>query len=125
MDLDRSLFRFETSVRVRNYEVDWQGIVHNATYLFYCETGRIAYLEAMGVQINLEAIRKESLIVVARNEIDYLSPARYGETLKILTRISEIRNSSFIFEGIIESGGDGRRIAENRSFHVWLDEETG
>jgi YbgC/YbaW family acyl-CoA thioester hydrolase len=123
MGLQRSLFRFSTSLRVRNYEVDWQGIVHNAVYLHYFENARIAYLEAMGVKINLDAIRGESRIVVARNEIDYRKPARYGETLEILTRVSFVRETSFAFEGIIESGGE--LVAENVAFHVWLDQHTG
>ena len=123
MMLDRSLFRFSTSLRVRNYEVDWQGIVHNAVYLQYFETARIAYLEAMGVKIDLDAIRRESQIVVARNEIDYRRPARFGDTLDIATRVSFIRETSFAFEGIIECAG--ALIAENVAIHVWLDQGRG
>jgi acyl-CoA thioester hydrolase len=123
--LDRTQFRFSTSLKVRNYEVDWQGIVHNAVYLLYFETARIAYLEEMGVKIDLEAIRRESQIVVARNEIDYRRPARFGEVLDIATRISFIRESSFAFEGIIDSGITGHRIAENVAIHVWLDQKMG
>ena len=123
MTPDRSLFRFSTSLRVRNYEVDWQGIVHNAVYLHYFETARVAYLEAMGVKIDLNAIRRESQIVVARNEIDYRRPARFGDNLDIATRISFIRETSFAFEGIILCGG--ALIAENVAIHVWLDQARG
>jgi acyl-CoA thioester hydrolase len=123
MALQRSHFRFSTSLRVRNYEVDWQGIVHNAVYLHYFETARIAYLELMGVRIDVNAIRRESQIVLARNEIDYRHPARFGDNLDIATRVSFIRETSFAFEGIIESSG--RVIAENVAIHVWLDQQTG
>lgn len=123
-ELDRSKFRFHSTLRVRNYEIDWQGIVHNATYLLYFETGRIAYLEHLGVKIDLHTIQHSSKVVVVRNEIDYRSPARFGETLRVHTRIAYIRTSSFAFEGIIEEEAAGRRIAENRAFHVWLDDRT-
>ena len=125
MGLDRARFRHRTPLRVRNYEIDWQGIVHNAVYLQYFETGRLAYLEELGVPISAKAIRGETRIVVARNEIDYRSPARFGDEIEVLTRISSIRNSSFVFEGIIETPRDNRVIAENVSVHVRLDGESG
>ncbi len=31
--MDFSKFKHKINLRVRNYEVDWQGIVHNAVYL--------------------------------------------------------------------------------------------
>jgi len=125
MTLDISRFRFKTSVQVRHYEVDWQGVVHNANYLLYLESGRVSYLQHLGVQIDLDAIRNQSRIVVVRNEIDYRSPAQFGEVLDVFTRISYIRNSSFGFEGILEGQTTGRRVAEGSSVLVWLDQETG
>jgi len=65
-------------LRVRNYEIDWQGIVHNAVYLHYFETAGWAYLENLGLELNIVTIRNESHVVVAGNEIDYDSPARFG-----------------------------------------------
>jgi acyl-CoA thioester hydrolase len=118
---DLSKFRFHNEVRVRNYEIDWQGIVHNANYLLYFETGRVAYLEHLGIAVDIHAIQHESKVVVVRNEIDYRSPALFGETLDIHTRVSFIRNSSFAFEGIITEASTGRRIAENVAIHVWLN----
>jgi acyl-CoA thioester hydrolase len=123
--LDKSLFRHVTSARVRNYEIDWQGIVHNAVYLLYFEMARVEYLQMLGVRVNREAIVRESRIVVARNEIDYLAPAHFGDDLVTSTRISFVRTSSFAFEGILENKKSGVRIAENVSIHVWLDRITG
>ncbi|MFN0158239.1 MAG: acyl-CoA thioesterase [Bacteroidota bacterium] len=117
-------FRFKTQVRVRNYEIDWQGIVHNANYLLYCEVGRVAYLEHLGIKVDINSIQHESKIVVARNEIDYLSTARFGETLDVHTRISSIKNTSFIFEGILQEAETKRLVASNVSIHVWLNHRT-
>jgi len=125
MGLDRAMFRHSTLIRVRNYEIDWQGIVHNAVYLQYFEVGRIAYLEHIGVTVTADTLQRESRIVVARNEIDYRSPARFGDELEVLTRISSIRNTSFVFEGVIETSRDRRLIAENVSVHVRLDGASG
>jgi acyl-CoA thioester hydrolase len=124
MQLDVTRFKHKTQVRVRNYEIDWQGIVHNAVYLYYFEIGRIAYLEDLGVKIDLNSIQHDTKVVVARNEIDYLSSARFGDQIDVYTRISFIKNTSFAFEGILEDASSKRRIAENLSIHVWLNDKT-
>ncbi|MBI3194084.1 MAG: acyl-CoA thioesterase [Ignavibacteriae bacterium] len=117
-------FRFKTQVRVRNFEVDWQGIVHNANYLLYFEIGRIEYLKQLGIQISMESIMGSAKIVVARNEIDYRSSARFDESLDVFTKISHIKNTSFTFEGkIIETNSD-RLVADNIAVHVWFDSQS-
>jgi acyl-CoA thioester hydrolase len=120
--LDKLKFKFKTQVQVRNYEIDWQGVVHNANYLLYFEVGRVAYLEHVGVKVDVKSIRHESRVMVVRNEIDYRAPARFGDILDVYTRISFIRDTSFAFEGVLEHAETKLVIAENVSFHVWLDD---
>jgi acyl-CoA thioester hydrolase len=122
--MEKSKFKFSSRVRVRNYEVDWQGIVHNATYLLYCETGRIEYLKQFGTEVSLNAIRGASKVVLVRNEIDYRSPAQFDDLLNIYTRVSFIKNTSFAMEGLIENAATGIVVAENVAYHVWLDPTT-
>ncbi|MBI4417163.1 MAG: hypothetical protein HY563_00195, partial [Ignavibacteriales bacterium] len=50
---DPKLFGHRTELTVRNYEVDWQGIVHNAVYLLYFEMGRVEYLKQIGATLDL------------------------------------------------------------------------
>ncbi len=123
--MDKGKFRHMIQVRVRSSEIDWQGIVHNAQHLVYCEDGRFTYFGDRGILLDLNAKEHPEKVVIARNEIDYVSPARFGDVLKVYTRISFIRNSSFAFESIIEESSSGRRIAENVSIHVYLDTRTG
>ena len=122
--IETNKFKFTTAIRVRNYEVDWQGMVHNAIYLHYFEVGRIEYLKQLKVKIDLMAVQRESKIVVARNEIDYRSSARFDELLTVGTRIAYIRRTSFAFEGYIERASSRERVAENVSVHVWLEPRT-
>ena len=122
--MDKHVFHHKTAVKVRNYEIDWQGIVHNAIYLHYFEVGRIEYLNTIGAKVDINTINNESNVVLARNEIDYRSPARYGDTINVYSRISAIKNTSFIFEGLLERGSNGEIIAENVAVHVWLNHKT-
>jgi acyl-CoA thioester hydrolase len=113
-------FRHRIRLRVRNYHVDWQGIVHNAVYLEYFETGRIEYLRKIGHVLHLASVNRSSRVVLARNEIDYIFPARFDDLLEIGTTISQIGTSSFVFEGIIRIRETDTLIAKNRAVHVWL-----
>jgi acyl-CoA thioester hydrolase len=117
-------YSFSLELRVRNFEVDWQGIVHNANYLHYFEIGRIEYLKHLGIPVDMRSIQSDSKVVVVRNEIDYRSPAMFDELLEVHTRVSYIRSTSFAFEGMIFEERSGRRIAENLAIHVWLDPAT-
>jgi acyl-CoA thioester hydrolase len=123
--MEKSRFRFSTQIRVRNFEIDWQGVVHNAVYIQYFETGRIEYLKILGVKVDTSAINRESKIVIVRSELDYKSPAKFDDLLNIFTRISRLGNTSFTFEGIIENADTGQLVSENRAIHVWLDPVTG
>ena len=118
---DLSLYRHKTEVRVRNYEVDWQGIVHNAVYLLYFELGRVDYLKKMGARLDLNSVRGENKVVLVRNEINYLKPVRFDELLHVHTRISRIKNTSFWMEGVLESVSGKSIVATNVAYHVWLD----
>ena len=123
--MDRTKFKHKTQIRVRNYEVDWQGIVHNANYLLYFEVGRVEYLKHLGIKLDINTIQNDSKVVLIRNEINYKSPARFDELLNVCTRISYIKNSSFAFEGLMEEVKTNRLISENIAIHVWIDPRTG
>jgi acyl-CoA thioester hydrolase len=118
-------YRHKTFIRVRNYEVDWQGIVHNSIYLQYFETGRFEYLRSVGYQLDMISVREHARVVLARNEIDYLHPARFDDMLEVYTRISKIGITSYVFEGLMRNIETKNYIAKNRAVHVWLTPVKG
>jgi acyl-CoA thioester hydrolase len=123
--MKKSLFRHSTQVRVRNYEVDWQGIVHNANYLLYFEVARLEYLKHIGVKVTMESIQGDARVVLVRNELNYRASARFDDLLTVYSRISYINDTSFGFEGLMEESAGGILIADNVAVHVWLDPATG
>jgi acyl-CoA thioester hydrolase len=118
-------FRSKTSLRVRNVEIDSQGIVHNAIYLQYFETGRFEYLRSIGYEKDFASVVKGTKVVLVRNEINYRSSARFDDLLDLYTRVSVIGRTSFIFEGIIQNSKTKKIIADNLAVHVWLHPRTG
>ena len=121
---DLSLFQHTIPVQVRNYEVDWQGVVHNAVYLLYFEIGRVDYFKHIGASLELGNVRGENKVVLVRNEIDYKLPVSFGAELRVHTRISRIKNTSFWMEGALQLSSSGAIVATNVAYHVWLDQHT-
>jgi acyl-CoA thioester hydrolase len=122
--MDPAAFKHEIQLRVRSYEVDWQGIVHNSNYIRYFEVGRIEYLRHVGATVDMESIQGHGKVVLVRHEIDYEVPAQFDDILTIRTRVSFIKNSSFAMEGIMERTASGIVVARTIAYHVWLDPAT-
>lgn len=125
MESDIRKFKHKFQIRVRNYEVDSQGIVHNATYLEYCEEGRVEYVRNLGVYLTPTGFYNGNLkINVKRNEINYEAPATVDELLDIYTRISYIKNSSFCFEHLIIGSENQKLYVTQKSIQVNLNLQT-
>ncbi len=122
--MDISKFKHIDTIHVRNYEIDWQGIVHNGNYLLYFEIARVNYFKEIEMKIDERSISGSIRIVLVRNEIDYLNSATYDDKLKIYTRISSIKNSSFVCEGLMFNAETNLPIAKNIAVHVWTDSRT-
>jgi acyl-CoA thioester hydrolase len=125
-EADLSKFRHKYQIRVRNFEVDSQGIVHNAVYLEYCETGRVEYVRTLRIQLLPTGIFERGVkINVKRNEIDYEAPAGLDDLIDVYTRISYIKNSSFCFEHVILNSNTNELLITQKSVQVNLNKETG
>lgn len=122
--MDISKFKHIDTLHVRNYEIDWQGIVHNGNYLLYFEIARVKYFKEIEMKIDERSISGSIRIVLVRNEIDYLNSATFDDKLKIYTRISSIKNSSFVCEGLMFNDNTNLPIAKNKAVHVWTDSKT-
>ena len=66
---------FETSMEVRDYECDIEGIVNNANYLHYMEHTRHLFLKSRGLSF-AERHNKGGDAVVARINLQYKTPLR-------------------------------------------------
>ena len=78
------------------HDTDAGGVVYYANYLKYLEEGRSEYCAKMGIHTG-ELAKKDVLFVVARVEVDYKSPARYQDNIKVYTEIESSSRSSIKF----------------------------
>lgn len=111
------IFRFSTTLEVRWRDLDALGHVNNAVYFTYLEQARFHYLRELGIAPSDPA---GIGLILAEASCQFKSPLGLGERVTIYTRVSELRNSSFIFEHRVE-GEDGRLAATARSAQVCYD----
>ena len=110
-------FRFSTTVEVRWRDLDAMGHVNNAVYFTYLEQARIHYLREVGF---VPGAPSGMGFILAEASCQFKSPLQLGERATIRARVSQLRNSSFVFEYRAEAE-DGRLIATARTVQVCYD----
>lgn len=120
-----SIFKHKCSVRVRTFDIDSQGIMHNAVYLQYFEIGRVEYRKNFGYKLLRNGFFEDGMkIVVAKNVIDYIFFAFLDDVLDIYSRIKWIKNSSFCFEQVMVNSETNQLIATALGILVNLNPHT-
>ena len=107
-------------VRIYYEDTDCGGVVYYANYLKYFERARTQYLEER--ELSVAGLMKEGTVfVVVHAEVDYRSPARYGETLVIETVVSEMTAASFTFSHVIRERESRRAVVEGSARLATVD----
>jgi acyl-CoA thioester hydrolase len=89
-------FAHRHDVEIRLSDTDAMGHVNNARYLTYVEIARVAYYEQVtGNPLPIGAHGAEEGMILAEARMTFRSPAFYGETLTVETRVERIGRSSF------------------------------
>lgn len=118
-------YNHKVQVRVRTFEVDAQGIVHNAVYLQYLELARIEYRRALGYNILPNGVFNDGLkAVVVNNTINYKGFSFLDDLLNVYTRIEWIKNSSFCFDQVIQKENGGTVVCEAKGILVNLNPQS-
>jgi acyl-CoA thioester hydrolase len=77
-------------------DTDFQGFVYHANYIKFFERSRSDFLSSNN--ISQEILRKNNLgFVIRRIEIDYLFPAKLGDSLIVKSSIEKKSNARMIF----------------------------
>ncbi|HEX5278099.1 MAG TPA: thioesterase family protein [Fluviicoccus sp.] len=97
-------------------EMDAFGHVNNAVYYRYYESGRIAYLQAVGALDDLKSFNP----VVAANSCRFLKPVVYPDTLQVGARVAELRGSGFRMEYVLFSRAQAALVATGEAVVVMV-----
>lgn len=105
MNHEEKKYIFELPMKVRDYEVDSEGIVNNAVYLHYLEHTRHEFCEWAGMTFR-EMHSSGIDPVLSRVEIDYRTPLRLGGSMISKLNISR-KGVLFVFhQDIFTPEGD-------------------
>ena len=110
----------EITVRVRYAETDRMGLLHHANYLVYFEQGRTELLRSCGLAYK-DLEDRGYLLVIARMEIRYRSPARYDDLLTVRTTV--VRTTRVRIDHRYEVFRDRLLLAEGSSTLACVDRD--
>lgn len=111
-------YRHRTSLEVRFRDIDAFGHVNNAVFFSYVEQARIRYL--------LDVLQPDTgfggmPLILARVELDFRSPIRFGEDVTVETRVDRIGGSSFAMRHRMTAGPDDRLVGDVQTVIVAYD----
>jgi acyl-CoA thioester hydrolase len=116
------MIRSRSAVTVRYAETDMMGVVYHANYLPWFEIGRTGLLKEIGVayrDLETAGYRLPVLELAAR----YLRPARYDDTLEVITVLREKPLVRIRLEYEIRRGDE--LLATGSTVHAFVDKEGG
>lgn len=95
-----------TYIKVKYYETDQMGVVHHSNYIRYFETAREEMMSYYGVPYE-ETEARGIIMPVHEVTCEYLLPAKYNETLSVVTRLKTMPRSRITFHyTILNPAGD-------------------
>jgi acyl-CoA thioester hydrolase len=98
-------------VKIYYEDTDCGGVVYYGNYLKYFERARTEYLEERGLSV-AGLMKEGTVFVVVHAEVDYRSPARYGDWLVVETVVSGMTAASFTFSHVIRERESRRVVVE-------------
>ncbi len=113
------------SLTVYFYDTDAAGVVHNIAYLRMIEAARTDLAARLGWSMAEMIAGDRGCPVVARTEIDYLRPARLGESLIVRCRLDVVERVRFKIRTRVERAEDGTVFCEALQTLVTVDLATG
>ena len=103
-------------VRIFYHHTDCGGVVYYANYLKFLEEARTEFFEDRG--LSMKALTdKDTLFVVARQEIDYKLPAVYGDILEVTSWVTETSGVRVNFDAEIKKQ-TGQLVSKAKTFLV-------
>ncbi|WHZ16969.1 MAG: 4-hydroxybenzoyl-CoA thioesterase family active site [Nitrospira sp.] len=109
-------------IRIYYEDTDCGGVVYYANYLKYFERARTHYLEDRGLSV-AELRDQGTQFMVVHVELDYRSPARYGDRLIVDTQLAAVGQASLTFAHVLRERTSGRLVVEGSAKLVAVDDQ--
>ena len=106
------------------YDTDAMGVVHHANYIRWFEIGRVEYLRALGITLDM-LMEDGFLFPITDVAAKYVSPGHFDDELCIETRAKALTKVKMVFSYRIYRKSDGVTLVTCSTQNVFTDKETG
>ena len=96
------MIEFSWPVRVYYEDTDTGGVVYHTNYLKFMERARTEWLRELGYEQDELKSRYDVIFAVRSVSIDYISPARFNDSLIVSVRVLEQGRASLVLEQAIK-----------------------
>ncbi|MBQ9970685.1 MAG: acyl-CoA thioesterase [Elusimicrobiaceae bacterium] len=101
------------------HDTDCGNVVYYANYLKFFEEARTLHMAEKGFSV--PALMQRGLyFVVARQEVEYKFPVRYGDEIDISTQVAEVSDIKIVFEHVIKNQ-NGRLCTKGKTTLVCVN----
>ncbi len=101
------------------HDTDCGNVVYYANYLKYFEEARTLYMAQKGFSVPA-LMQQGKYFVVARQEVEYKFPVRYGDVITVDTKVLEISDIKIVFENVI-TNQNGRLCTKGKTTLVCVN----
>ena len=101
------------------HDTDCGNVVYYANYLKYFEEARTLYMQEKGYSVPA-LMQQGKFFVVARQEVEYKYPVRYGDVITVDTKVVDISDIKIVFENTI-TNQNGRLCTKGKTTLVCVD----
>jgi acyl-CoA thioester hydrolase len=108
--------------RIYYGDTDAGGVIYYANYLRYFEKAWFEYLAARGLSL-AEWEKKGIYFIIKRVEVDFITSAKYGETIQVQTEVSKKTGASFTFQHRVTLKDTGKLLAKGKNQMVCITKE--
>ncbi len=98
--------KFTHNIKVYYEDTDLGGVVYYANYLKFLERSRSEAIYSLGLSNKKLLDEHGALIIVKSCNINYLKPAKFEDSLKIISIIKTMTKASFVMKQIVKRNND-------------------
>ena len=124
IEVTKSDFRVFWETRIRYYELDPQGIMHNANYLAFYDQAVVEYFRELDYDYEKEIEETNKDFHTVQVIVQYNKPLYFDDEIEIGLKIKDVGNTSMTWIMAMFIKGTGELASASEIVHVYTDMKT-
>ena len=124
IEVIKSDFTVFWETRIRYYELDPQGIMHNANYLAFYDQAVVEYFRDLDYDYEKEIKETNKDFHTVQAIVQYNKPLYFDDEIEIGLKIKDVGNTSMTWIMAMFIKGTGELASASEIVHVYTDMKT-